>query len=171
MKPCYYVKSTKTSRTNQIWSFIIVFPLNHWLESWISQPSTVVAFQLLSHIQLFATHGLQHAKLAYLSLSCRVCSNSCPLSWWCYDTFSSSAALFSFCLQSFPALGSFPMSWLFTSGDQGIEASPRTWNLVQILIFFSTTSYAIKLCNSDFHVEDLCHMILHVTCPYVPLIP
>ena len=32
----------------------------------------------------------------------RVCSNSCPLSWWCYLTISSSAALF-FCLQSFPA--------------------------------------------------------------------
>ena len=32
-----------------------------------------------------------------------VCSNSCPLSWWCYLIISSSAASFSFCLQSFPA--------------------------------------------------------------------
>ena len=30
---------------------------------------------------------------------------------------------FSSCLQSFPASGSFPMSWLFTSGGQGIGAS------------------------------------------------
>ena len=28
------------------------------------------------------------------------------------------------CLQSFPAAWSFPMSWLFTSGGQGIGASP-----------------------------------------------
>ena len=31
--------------------------------------------------------------------------------------------LFSSCLQSFPASGSFPMSWLFTSGGQSITAS------------------------------------------------
>ena len=37
-----------------------------------------------------------------------VCSNSCPLSLWCYLNISSSVAPFSFCHQSFPALGSFP---------------------------------------------------------------
>ena len=36
---------------------------------------------------------------------------------------SSSAVLLSFCPQSFPASGSFPMSWLCTSGGQSIEAS------------------------------------------------
>ena len=35
----------------------------------------------------------------------------------------SSAAPFSFCLQSFPASESFPIDWLFTSGGQSIEAS------------------------------------------------
>ena len=53
----------------------------------------------------------------------RVCSNSCQLSWWCHLTISSSAAPFSFCFQSFPASGSFPMSQLFTSGGQSIGAS------------------------------------------------
>ena len=43
----------------------------------------------------------------------RVSSNSCPLSWWCHPTISSSFVPFSSCLQSFPASGSFPMSWLF----------------------------------------------------------
>ena len=33
--------------------------------------------------------------------------NSCPLSWWCHLTISSSVAPFSSCLQSFPASGSF----------------------------------------------------------------
>ena len=65
-------------------------------------------------------HGLQHARLPYPSLSPRVCSNSCLLSRWCYLT-SSSATPFSFCLQSFPALGSFPVSQLFTSGGQSIN--------------------------------------------------
>ena len=40
-------------------------------------------------------HGLQHTRLHCPSLPCRVCSNSCPLSWWCYLTISSSASLFS----------------------------------------------------------------------------
>ena len=58
-------------------------------------------------------HGLQHTRRPCPSLSPRVCSNSCPLSWWCCLTISSSAAPFSFRLQSFPASGSLPMSWLF----------------------------------------------------------
>ena len=57
------------------------------------------------------------------SLSPRVCSDSCPLSRWCYPTILSSATPFSFCCQSFPASGSFPMSQLFTPGGQSIEAS------------------------------------------------
>ena len=32
---------------------------------------------------------------------------------------------FSFCLRSFPASGSFPMSWLFPSGGQSIGASAK----------------------------------------------
>ena len=53
----------------------------------------------------------------------RGCSNSCLLSQWCYLTISSSSTLSSFCLQSFLASGSFPMSLLFTSGGQSIGAS------------------------------------------------
>ena len=67
--------------------------------------------------------GLQHTRLPWPSLSPGVCSDSCPLSWWCYLTISSFAALFSFCLQSFPASGSFSMSQLFASGCQSIGTS------------------------------------------------
>ena len=62
-------------------------------------------------------HGLQHARLLCLPLSLRVCSNSCPLSQWCCLTISTSATPFSYCLQSFPASGSFPMNRFFPSGD------------------------------------------------------
>ena len=68
-------------------------------------------------------HGLQHARLSCPSLSPAVCSNSYPLNWWWYLTISSSATLFSFCIQSFPASGSFPMSHFFASGSQSIRAS------------------------------------------------
>ena len=70
-------------------------------------------------------HGLWHASLPCPSLSPRVCSNSCPFSWWCHPIILSSVAPVSSCPQSFPASGSVPMSWLFTSGGQstGVSAS------------------------------------------------
>ena len=37
-------------------------------------------------------HGQQHTRLPCSSLSPGVCSNSCPLSWWCHPTISSSDA-------------------------------------------------------------------------------
>ena len=43
-------------------------------------------------------HELQHTRLLCLSVSPRVCSNSCPLSQRCYLIILSSATLFSFCL-------------------------------------------------------------------------
>ena len=42
----------------------------------------------------FQTHGLQHARLPYPSLSPGVCSNSCPLSW-VMPSISSSVVPFS----------------------------------------------------------------------------
>ena len=63
------------------------------------------------------------ARLPGPLLSSGVWSNLCPLSWWCYVTISSSAASFSFCLLSFPASGSFPVSQFFISGGQSIGAS------------------------------------------------
>ena len=66
---------------------------------------------------------LQHTRLLCPSLSPTGCSDSCPLSQWCYLAIPSSAATVSSCPQSFPASGSFPMSWFFESGDQSIGAS------------------------------------------------
>ena len=41
--------------------------------------------------------------------------------WWCHPTISSSVASFSSCPQSFPASGSFSVSWVFIS-------SPKYWS-------------------------------------------
>ena len=68
-------------------------------------------------------HGLQHARPPCPSPTPGVYSNSCPLSWWCHPTISSSVVPFSSCLQSFPASGSFPMSQFFASGGQSIGVS------------------------------------------------
>ena len=67
--------------------------------------------------------GLQHTRLPCPSPTPRACSNSCPLSWWCHPTISSSIVPFSSCLQSFPASGSFQISQFFSSGGQSIGAS------------------------------------------------
>ena len=63
-------------------------------------------------------HELQHTRLLCPSLSPGACSNSYPLNQYCHAAISSSVTCFSSCPQSFPASGSFPMSQLFSSGDQ-----------------------------------------------------
>ena len=68
-------------------------------------------------------HGLENTRPPCPSPPPRVYSNSCPLSWWCHPTFSSSVIPFSSCLQSFSESGSFLMSQFFASGGQSIGAS------------------------------------------------
>ena len=82
----------------------------------------VAVVQSLSHVQLFATPWIQHAMLFCLSVSHRVCLNSCPLSQWCHPTISSSADSF-LDLQSFSASGSFLISQLFARRGQSSGAS------------------------------------------------
>ena len=72
------------------------------------------------------THKLQHARPRCPSPTPGVYPNSCPSSWWCHPTISSSVAPFSSCPQSFPASGSFPVSQLFTSGGQSTGVSAST---------------------------------------------
>ena len=67
--------------------------------------------------------GLQHTRFPCPWPTPRACSNSCPLSRWCHPTISYSVIPFSFCPQSFPASGSFPVSQFFASGGQSIGAS------------------------------------------------
>ena len=61
------------------------------------------------------------------------------------STVSFSATPFSFCLQSFPASGFFPMSWLFTSGGQNIGASAsKTVVPMNIQDFISFSMYQLS---------------------------
>ena len=64
---------------------------------------------------------LHNARAPCLSPS-GVSPSVCPLNQWCHPIISSSVSLFSFCLWSFPASGSFQCQ-LFSSGGQSIGAS------------------------------------------------
>jgi len=113
----------------------------------------VVVVQSLCCVRLFVTPWTVAARLPCPSLSPGVCSNSCPLSWWCRPTTSSSVVPFSSCPQSFPASGSFPMSQFFTSGGQsiGTSASPnQSFFMVQHSHPYMTTGKTIALTIQTF---------------------
>ena len=79
--------------------------------------------QSLSRVRLFVTPCTAAHRLSYPSPTPGVYSNSCPLSWWCHSTISSSVAPFFSCFKYFPASESFPMCQFFTSGGQSIGVS------------------------------------------------
>ena len=82
----------------------------------------VIVIQWLSHVWLFVTSWTAAYQASLYFTISQSLFNSCPLSKWCYPTISSSVTLFSSCLQSFPASGSFPINQLFASGGQSTGA-------------------------------------------------
>ena len=89
-------------------------------------PLTSVQFSHSVVSDFLRPHESQHARPPCPSPTPRVYSDSCPLSWWCHPAISSSVVPFSYCLQSFPASGSFQMSQLFSWGGQSIGVSAST---------------------------------------------
>ena len=103
----------------------IWLPIDHHLSVLLhtKKSSTSVQFSWSAMSNSLRPHGLQHARPPCPSPAPRVYSDSCPLSWWCHPTTSSSVIPFSSRLQSFPASGSFLMSQFFTSSSQSIGVS------------------------------------------------
>ena len=100
--------------------------VNHlWLLFFPPNDNYMLLFSHYIVCDSLQTQVLEHNKLLCPSVSPRVCSNSCPLSQGCCLTTSPSVTPFFFCLQSFLASGSFPMSQLFAAGGQrtGTSAS------------------------------------------------
>ena len=108
-------------------------------------------------------------------------------SQWCHPTISSSSAPFSFCPQSFPASGSFPVSQLITLGGQSIGASAsvlpvniQDWfplgstGLILLMIhpllwlhyyesyYESYSRVRIRIVFSDCMLYDLYHLTLSI---------
>ena len=108
------------------------------------------------------SHGLQHDRLPCPSPTPRTCSNSCPSSWWCHSTISSSVIPFSSHLQSFPASGSFQMRQFFASGGRtiGISASAsilsmniQDWFLLGLTGWISLQSKGLSKSLLWHHVQ------------------
>ena len=112
---------------------VITNKLSRKLEVWWK--TTIAQLCIIQHMLQFSCsvvsdslwpHELQHTRPPCLSPTPRVYPNSCPLSWWCQPTISSSVVPFSSCPQSFPASRYFQMSQLFASGGQSIGVSAST---------------------------------------------
>ena len=82
--------------------------------------------QSLSCVRLFVTLWIAACHPPCQSQTPGVYPNPCPSSQWCHPAISSTVIPFSSCPQSFPALGSFPMSQLFSWGGQSIGVSAST---------------------------------------------
>ena len=95
--------------------YLITFRLNNTQFSLVQFSHWVVSNSLWPH-------GLKHARPSCPTATPGDYPNSCPLTWWCHSTISSSIVPFSSCLQS-SASRSFPVSQLFTSGGQSIGVS------------------------------------------------
>ena len=108
--------------------------LNIWkITIMVSGPISSVQFSHSVVSSSLRLHESQHARPPCPSLSPRVHSDSRSLSQWCHPAISSSVVPFFSCLQSFPALGSFLKSQLFTSGGQSTGASASAFSSVQSL--------------------------------------
>ena len=128
-----FLRSTLASKMLDLWIFSSLRATDSWIATSEFRPSedefVVVSSWVVS--DSLWPHELQYTRLLCPPLPPRVCSNSCPLNRWCYPTVLSSPVAFSFCLQSFPASGCFPMSWRFASGGQstGVSASVLPMNI------------------------------------------
>ena len=79
----------------------------------------------------FRSHNLQQIRFPCPSLSPRICSNSCPLTWWCHPNISSPITLISSCPQSFPASGSFSaksLAFLYKPLNQFVDVYKDYWD-------------------------------------------
>ena len=174
-----------------------------WLLHWqahfspLSYPGSPFLRQLLFSCLVMSAslqpHGLQNSRLPCSSPSLGVCSNSCPLSWWCHPTILSSVVPFSSCLQSFPVSGSFPKSQLFASGVRSIEASflasvlpmnSQGWfplgltGLISLLtkglsgVFSSTTVWRHQFLSAQpFFIVQVWHILKKISNTSCPLTP
>ena len=119
---------TLIHKNMELFFFFQLFTNVPYREPMVNLESFCYRCSVLKSCLTLGPHEPEHARLPCSSLSPRVCSNSCPLSQWCHPAISSSAALFSFCLQSFPASGSFPMSQLL------LESFKTTQNILLVII-------------------------------------
>ena len=104
-------------------------------------PSMVSSVQSLSRVRLFTTPWTAARQTSLSITNSWACSNSCPSTWWCHPTISSSVVPFSSCPQSLTASGSFPVSQFFASGGQSIGVSASASASPSMVPAFNTLFY------------------------------
>ena len=95
------------------WWIIIVE--GRWIKNYIL---LLVSCSLLS--ESLRPHGLQPSRLPCPSLSPRICSNSCPSSWWCHPAISRCP------LFLLPSV--FPSIQVFSSESALLIRWPKNWS-------------------------------------------
>ena len=103
-------------------TFLEYYLCRHHMCNWKQQHSSVQFTHSVVSNSL-QSHEQQQARSACPSPAPRFYTNSCPLCRWCHPTILPSVVPFSSCPQSFPALGSFPMTQFFASGGQSVGPS------------------------------------------------
>ena len=121
---CYFLNSPLLPllcpQVHSLRPYLHSFPANRSISTFYQLSSVQFSCSVVS--DSLRPHESQHARPLCPSPTPGVHSNSCPSSWWCHPTISSSVIPFSH-LQSFPASGSFPMSQFFALGGQSIGVS------------------------------------------------
>ena len=84
---------------------------------------TLSSVKLLSHVRLFVTPYTEARQSSLSSTNAQSLLKPMSIESVMHPSISSSVISFSFCLQSIPPSGSFPMNQLFASGGQSIGAS------------------------------------------------
>ena len=100
--------------------------------------SLLLPFSNLAMSDSLWPYGLQHTRPPCPSPSPGVCPSSFSLHQWCHPVISSSDTLFSFCPQSFPASGTFPMMSVHIR-------CPKHWSFSFTISPFSEYSGLISL--------------------------
>ena len=84
-------------------------------------------------------HELQHARLPCPSLSPRICSNSCPLTWWCHLTLCHPLLLLPSIFPSIRVISSesalhirWPNYWRFSISPSNEYSRPISFRIVWI---------------------------------------
>ena len=167
--------------TNSAWEFSFLYILANisYFHVFLIITILQVVVQSLSLVWLFVTPWTVAHQASLSITNSQSLLNSCPSSRWCHPTISSFVVPFSFCLQSFPASGSFPITQLFLSGGQSIGASAsgsvfpvnikdwfplRLTGLLSLLskglsrVFSSTTDWRHQFFSAQLFLTSISHI-------------
>ena len=134
---------------------------------------SICSVQSPSCVRLFVTPWITACQASLSITNSRAYPNSCPSSWWCHLTISSSVVPFSSCPESLPASGSFsnesalcircPKYWSFSfsispsNEHSGLISFRMDW--LDLLAVWGTLKILLL------GVKDLCFSFK----PYLPL--